>query len=753
MSPSSVARAPWLLCALVACADPDPVPIAFEPFMPPRPAAPVRDVPFAQEQNHPRSAALGVPLVAVVDLPASYVGFGSPTAIATTGWVDAAAVVAIPAAGGALVDAAVGGGALFVATATAVLEVRPDRSAARHDAPGPIASVHPGRAGAYVLLTGGGLGFARAGQPVAWTTGATVTAIAEGEDVVFVARGVAVQAHARAADGLGAATWTLADAGVGPVRALVPGVTLPAALDLVVIGDDGIAGFVVDAGPPRRVEVPSFAPGRVPLAGPRRAARTSDGGFMVATAGGVERIMDRGEGPEWRFYGAERWLPSDDVRGLVARPEADSPIWFATAAGLAQVTVERMTLETKLEAFVERIVTRHDRDGAVADSHLLEKGNLATNVPWDSDNDGSWTSYWLMAECFRWKVTGAADAKANFDHSLEAMLRLRDVTGTDWFLARAVIRKEGCILDDCDDPDDGKWYTSPDGQWWVKRDTSNDEVIAHAFMMGHAYDLCADEPQRVRIRAHIAGIVGGIIDHGFQLHDPITNKVTTYGEFDPVYINEGVAGVFGDGGQRSAMILSELTLAYYLTGEARFAEAKRLLIEEHRYHDNAVRESEYAFRGGVGDGDEMSTYAWFILLRYEHDPALRTLWQEGWRRTHIPLSTQQGAWWDLVDAVVGGADPKVERARRWLQMAPVDMIRWNVRNSHRLDLVPPPLPYAQEGRMRTDGKIIPYDERRNDRWNTDQFKVDGGMDGMIEMDGADVLAPYWMARWYGFMEP
>ena len=54
--------------------------------------------------------------------------------------------------------------------------------------------------------------------------------------------------------------------------------------------------------------------------------------------------------------------------------------------------------------------------------------------------------------------------------------------------------------------------------------------------------------------------------------------------------------------------------------------------------------------------------------------------------------------------------------------------------------------------MRSDGLIIPYDERPNDRWNTDQFKVDGGHGPGIEMDGADVLAPYWMGRYYGLFE-
>jgi hypothetical protein len=463
--------------------------------------------------------------------------------------------------------------------------------------------------------------------------------------------------------------------------------------------------------------------------------------------------MERGSGPEWRVYNAERWLPSEDVRGLATDPAvADGPIWFATAAGLATVTGQRLTLEEKLTGFVARIVARHDRDGAVADSHLPRRGDLTSNIPWDSDNDGSWTSYWLLAECFRAQVTGAADAKAHFDAALEAMLRLRDVTGTDWFVARAVIRKDGCNLDDCDDPDDGAWFTSPDGAWWVKRDTSNDEVIAHVFMMGHAYDLCADEPQRARIRAHIGGIMGGIIDHGWQLIDPVTNAVTKYGQWDPAYVNEGFEGKYGDGGLRSVEILAGLTLAHYLTGEERFTAAKRELMDRYHYADNAVGEANYLMRPQSSDNAEMATESWFSLLRYEPDPALRARWLEGWRNTYTTLAPQQGAWWDLVNAVVGGDAPDVTAAARWLRLAPVDMIRWDQHNSQRLDLIPSPVPHP-DGSIRADGRIIPYDERRCDRWNTDQYRVDGGMSGGIEMDGADVLAPYWMARYYGFIVP
>jgi len=502
---------------------------------------------------------------------------------------------------------------------------------------------------------------------------------------------------------------------------------------------------------------PLFAADRVPLDQPRAAAKAWDGGFVVATAGGAYRMVDRGDGPEWRVYGAERWLPSEDIRGLLTDATADlAPLYFATAGGLATVTAQRITIEQKLAAFVDRVVSRHDRDGAVADSHLTRRGDLTSNIPWDSDNDGSWSAYWLMGECARWKVTGDADAKAHFDKTLDAMLFLRTVTGTDWFIARSVIRKEGCILDDCDNPDDGKWYTSADGKWWVKRDTSNDEVIAHVSMMAMAYEFCADADQRQRIATHMSGLMGGIIDHGYQLWDPITMAVTTYGQMDPDYVNVWIAGAYGDGGLRAAILLAGLTTTYWMTGDEKFAEAKRFLIEENGYAAAAETEIEHEVRPLSNDNDEMSSWAWWTLLRYETDPVLRTRWEKGWSGVwDVKLKMQQAAWWSVARAVSGFTDMDLERdVRRWLRVVPVDMIRWNLHNSKRKDLVQVEKPFdGNNGGMRTDGRPLPYDERPNDRWNTDQYRLDGGAGPYVEMDGAEVLLSYWKARLFGLIVP
>jgi hypothetical protein len=743
----------------------------FKPYMPPAPKNPYMDEKYVQEFNHTSNEVepgIG-PLVGVVIPPDGYTGFDTPTQVTPRGVVrhreGGFDILKIDDSHPDLTGAAATKWGLLILTSAEYLYTvnKAGEISARKAPDGvTINGVFGGKTAAY-LATSSGVAVIKSPDSITWGTGASVNTATEiyssmlaefnnwttgvvsgGLDAVWV------QIFDEKGS-LGPAAKIGPDDGlnVGDVRALI-GLEFES---FMIIGDKGIQQY--DALDRLFFEKDIYKAGSYPLGSPRAGIKTSDEGFIVVTSGGAYRLMDRGNGPEWRVYNAERWLPSADVRAVATDPSVvDGPVWFATAGGLATVTAKRMTLEEKFAITVDRVMKRHDRDGAVADSHLTRKGDLSSNIPWDSDNDGSWTAYWLMGECFRYKVTGDPVAKTNFDRALQGMLNLTELTGVDYFLARSVIRKEGCRLDDCDDPDDGAWYNSPDGKWWVKRDTSNDEVGAHFMMMGHAYDLCADDAQKAAIRRHMVRIAGGIMDHAWQLIDPITGEVTTYGQFDPDYVTVNVVGKFGDGGVRAAMALEGLTMAYYMTGEKRFMDGKDYLIKVHGYDKEAQTMWDHPFHQGNNDGNEMGTYAWFGLIRYEQDPKLRAKWADGWYREWVNvLKPQQAAWWIMAAAVMGSDDYDLEEAARWMKLTPVDMIRWQVTNSNRLDLVKAPAPYDKDGAIRSDGRIIPYDERRNDRWNTDQFRVDGGMGGMIEMDGADAYCPYWMGRWYGFIVP
>ncbi|MCB9789215.1 MAG: hypothetical protein H6744_21270 [Deltaproteobacteria bacterium] len=737
------------------------------PYQPEPPAAPYVDRPFLQETNHTTpEVPPGVgALVAALPGLAGFEALGEavlvgPRGVLRPGTDGVYAPDAIDAADADLLAAVPLGASLLLVGPKRLYLATPEPGLTPLDPPAglSITGAVGGAEDALVLTTWGLARVDALGQAsFPATQGVPVLAAARGETWLWLATADGVRAWPLAADPATDPPFAQVLPAQGlpaePVVALLADITLPEPFDLLVITAQRIVGIHVapQSGVTVLVNPPDFALIRVPLTGARAAVRHPDGGPVIATSGGVMRLVERGFEPEWRVYGAERWLPSEDVRGVAVTE--DGTLWFATAGGPAHVTVESVTLEQKLAAFVDRVLARHDRLGAVADSHLTRRGDITSNIPWDSDNDGTWSSFWVASECFRWKVTGAADAKANFDRSLDAMLRLRELTGTDWFVARAVIEKATCNLDDCDDPDDGEWFTSADGKWWVKGDTSNDEIAAHLFMMGPAYDLCADAAQRARIADHIDGIVGGIVDHDWLLWD-VDEQVTTYGQWDPFYVNESLPGQFGDGGVRSVEILAALTLAHYMTGDARYLEAKAELIDEHGYADNAIREKHYSdLRARDGSNDQMAAFSWYVLLRYETDPALRAQWVEGWGNTYADMREHQAAWWNMIEASAGGAEYDLDLIARWLRLAPVDMVRWDLHNSHRKDLVPVPLSYMKDGAIRSDGYIIPYEERRCDRWNTDSFRVDGGMGGWIEMDGADVLAPYWMARYYGFIVP
>ena len=98
--------------------------------------------------------------------------------------------------------------------------------------------------------------------------------------------------------------------------------------------------------------------------------------------------------------------------------------WLETPKGFARIEYKAMTLAEKSRAFVERVQARHNRWGLTADSQLRVAGDLSSNQMVSSDNDGLWTAMYVAAEAFRFKVTGAPDARANARRGMQAIVRL-----------------------------------------------------------------------------------------------------------------------------------------------------------------------------------------------------------------------------------------------------------------------------------------------------------------------------------------
>src|SRR5256714_10001354 len=123
----------------------------------------------------------------------------------------------------------------------------------------------------------------------------------------------------------------------------------------------------------------------------------------------------------------------------------------------------------KPRAFVNRGQARHNRWGLTADSRLRVPGDLSSSEMISSDNDGLWTAMYVAAECFRYKVTGEADARENARGGMQAIMRLEAITGIPGFPARSFI-KVGVDAQ----PRDGEWHDASDNAWRWKVDTSSD---------------------------------------------------------------------------------------------------------------------------------------------------------------------------------------------------------------------------------------------------------------------------------------
>ena len=97
----------------------------------------------------------------------------------------------------------------------------------------------------------------------------------------------------------------------------------------------------------------------------------------------------------------------------------------------------------------------------------------------------------------------------------------------------------------------------------------------------------------------------------------------------------------------------------------------------------------------------------------------------------------------------------MEEAIDSLKRYPLDRVDWRLTNSHRKDIIPLP-DYARERGAkglgyRSDGKVLPIDERFVDQWNHDPWQLDQGGNGLELADGSSFLLPYYMGLYYRFI--
>ena len=461
----------------------------------------------------------------------------------------------------------------------------------------------------------------------------------------------------------------------------------------------------------------------------------------IGTGQGAVRLRTGDQARE--YFAGRRWLPDDRVTGIGFEGNA---IWLETAGGFSRIEYVPMTLAAKSRHFVERVQARHNRWGLTADSQLKVPGDLASNRMVSSDNDGLWTAMYVAAEAFRYKVTGEADARANARRGMQALVRLEAITGIPGVPARSFIK----VGEDLQ-PADGEWHDTPDRQWRWKGDTSSDEIVGHYFVYPIYLDLVAEDAEKPALRAVIDRITTHILDNGYQLVD-VDGKRTRWGWWAPDLIWEDA----DETGLRALHMLSHLKVAIHVTENAahraRYEKAYADLIETHRYH-LLTRNQKVMVPGSINHSDdELAFLSYYPLLEYEKDPALLAVYRTSLERSWRIERPERNPLWNVIYAAGTGA-AEFDRAEsiRTLREIPMDLVEWDVRNSHRLDVPLDPVPDRHKRRQAL--VVLPYDELPMTKWNGNPYMVDGGVGGRREDDGAYFLLPYWMGRHHGVLEP
>ena len=505
--------------------------------------------------------------------------------------------------------------------------------------------------------------------------------------------------------------------------------------------DDGILIYGPDGKLKERI---IGGPGALPWPEVKALALDFEGRLLAGTTKGLARQKPQGG---WEWYSGKRYLPGDSVIDVYADGRR---VWIMTDGGLGMIDFQEWTLEQKAFYLEKMTQERHNREGLVASDLLADPNDLTSVVPRSNDNDGLWTSMYIAAEAYRFALTGDPEAKKLARSSLEALMRLESITGIPGFPARSFAPLDGSVV-----LKDGEWHISevePGYQW--KGDTSSDEIVGHYYAYSVYYDFVADDREKEEIGQVVARITDHIIDNDYFLVD-LDGKPTYWGRWNPDFFKSSGLG-FSLHRINSLEILSHLLTAYHITGDKKYFEHYRHLIDEHKYDRNTVNQ-RWKIKGAINhSADELAFLSYYPLLKYakkyETDKSTLGKFKKSLKNTWEEERPEENPLWSyIVCSLTGGRLPcDLDIAVETLKEMPVDQRYWSIVNSYRKDIVQSIYKDRLEGLQ--GEKVVRPGERCPCKWNFNPYNLDSDGDGTHEESGTPFLLPYWMGRYYGYID-
>lgn len=516
---------------------------------------------------------------------------------------------------------------------------------------------------------------------------------------------------------------------------------------------------------------------------------------------GTEYGAFRVEENTFFFRANRRWLPDNHVNSIAV--DAKGTAWIATKNGLAQIVSQKMTYPEKAAYFTQQVEDRHNRMGFICQSHLTEQFDLNTSQLAISDNDGQYTAMYGAAQAFRYAITKDPEARELANRSFYALKWLVDITHEPGFPARVIIpvdwhepvneqyNREYNLRRQENDPfwKDifPRFPLSDDGNYRWKCDTSSDELAGHYFYYGIYHDLIAEtKEEKDAVKQVVADVTDHLIKHGFKLVD-YDGKPTRWGSFDPDYFNS----IWGwdQRGLNAMMMLSFLNVASHVTGDPKYDEVAEMLREKENYDIYAMHAKEFfPPENAVPWDNNLGLMSLYGLINYEKNPERQIMYRIALENAWLHISKQKNAFWDgLYGAMAGFFTQKVDEGffkpqalftenplfakasidryykssldnrymTETLQRIPLDLIGYDMDNTHRLDIQLDPTPgQVKDMGWGNDTYALPIDERGHVRLDRDATVLhDNEGNGYAEHEGTFYLLPYYLAAYHKLIEP
>lgn len=463
-----------------------------------------------------------------------------------------------------------------------------------------------------------------------------------------------------------------------------------------------------------------------------------DGDLWIGTSRGAIRMLDN---DTWHYFGADHWLPGNKVNDIAV---GDKIVYIATEDGIGIIKYEPYTL-LKKAAYYERHIKEWglQRLGFI---HTLfyKNGEWIREV---SDNDGGHTSPYLAAMCFKYAVTGDEQARQEALNSFYAMVWLERITPIDGYMARAIYSLEGDNSGMAKHGSGGlpaKWFSSPDGKWMWKGDTSSDEVMAHFYSVSIFHDLVAKGKEKELAKEHLVRIATHILENGWVLKG-MDGKPTRWGRWDPEYLLRPYG--YMDRGINGLEILTIMRTAYGLTGDQKFEDGFQKLVNL-GYAKNTIRQKNVFPPENIAPWDDNLAFrSYYTLMRHTSDPASRSVFSRSLARTWEVKRIEEVPWFNYVYGAISGNDCENKQAVQHLRDWQLDCVEHNFENSFRDDLQTKKgyVPYETGTRAISPRESV---VNRNSRY---AMRYDGGANSKRAMEPSAFIRDYWMGRYHGLI--